>query len=285
MSAVLLKGENMLLECQGGYKDRVRAGWRPGRLLLSNERLWHQQRDNVGFATTLAQVRQVSVEEQRVVLKNRPVVRIDYGDEGNIRKCWLLVDEPREWESTLSTYCGQVVTEQQVHTLADGLLPQSAGLLLYIWHAGHANIDELARQYDAPSHMDVLRRIEEEINPLSRATIGIDILVFRHAYVDPGTGAAVRFSWCFNGRRELSTHANTADVFDEGDRVEVIVDMKGLPDEAVGLELDPDELTLRFEINGMGAQKKISLPGPVMLEGARRRHNNNLLILSFRKTE
>lgn len=178
-----------------------------------------------------------------------------------------------------------VVTEQEIEMMARSLSSQSASLLLYVWQAGHANIVELARQYDAPSHMDVLRRIREEINPLARATLGIDLLVFRHAYVDPGTGAAVRFSWCINGRRELSTHANTADVFDEGDRVDVIVDMKGLPNEAVGLDLDPDELTLRFKINGMGAQKKVSLPGPVMLEGALRRHNNNLLILSFRKTE
>ena len=84
---------------------------------------------------------------------------------------------------------------QDLEQVAVNLDPASAELIWYLWEHGHARIEELRQVVGAPSHMHVLTRIRETINPVARRLLGQQLLVFEPRRVDAWTGEVVPFSW------------------------------------------------------------------------------------------
>ncbi|MEW6540463.1 MAG: hypothetical protein AB1402_02455 [Bacillota bacterium] len=107
-------------------------------------------------------------------------------------------------------------------------------LFWYLASRGHASIAEMAAAVAAVNHFEVLRRLEEVINPAALTHLGAPAAEFRERDLDPVTGAPVMFHWwCRSGGEQRS--AGLADVFDEAGRLKIFVQVPldfraGVPD-------------------------------------------------------
>ena len=75
---------------------------------------------------------------------------------------------------------------------------QSSRMLWYLWCHRHATLDELKRISEETSHMMVLTRIREMINPAARHLLGRPIMVFERSALDYCSGEHIFYSWWLN---------------------------------------------------------------------------------------
>ena len=75
---------------------------------------------------------------------------------------------------------------------------QSSRMLWYLWGHRHAKLDELKVISGETSHMKVLTRIKEVINPAARHLLGKPIMVFERSALDYYTGEHILYSWWLN---------------------------------------------------------------------------------------
>lgn len=90
------------------------------------------------------------------------------------------------------------VEHRDIDEVAQQVDKQSARMLWYLWRRRHANLDELKRASRETSHMEVLMRIRETINPAAMRLLGRPIMVFERSAMDYGTGAHIFHSWWIN---------------------------------------------------------------------------------------
>jgi len=75
---------------------------------------------------------------------------------------------------------------------------QGSRMLWYLWGHRHANLDELKKISGETSHMKVLTRIRDVINPAARHLLGKPIMVFERSAIDYYTGEHILYSWWLN---------------------------------------------------------------------------------------
>ena len=118
---------------------------------------------------------------------------------------------------------------EDLERVAAALDPVSAELIWYLWEHRHAKIEALRQVTGAASHMHVLARIREIVNPTARRLLGRALLVFEPRRADTWTGEIAPFSWwlCREAERQLEV-APPADVFDEGEQVVIVMELAGV---------------------------------------------------------
>jgi len=97
------------------------------------------------------------------------------------------------------------IQPRDIDEIAQQVDVQSARMLWYLWRHRHANLDELRKISRETSHMKVLIRIREMINPAATRLLGKPIMVFERSAMDYGTGAHIFHSWWLN-EEAASTH-------------------------------------------------------------------------------
>ena len=114
----------------------------------------------------------------------------------------------------------------------------SAKMLWHFWKNRHYRLDELKEMLGETSHMGVLARIREVINPAAMRLLGKPILVFDRSRIDHQTGEHVLHSWWLNEEPAIDTTSNgqSVDVFDEGDHFLVILELAGAHEEDIQVE-------------------------------------------------
>ena len=114
----------------------------------------------------------------------------------------------------------------------------SAKMLWHFWKNRHYRLDELKEMLGETSHMGVLARIRDVINPAAMRLLGKPILVFERSRIDYQTGEHVLHSWWLNEEPAIDTTGNGqfVDVFDEGDHFLVILELAGAHEEDIQVE-------------------------------------------------
>jgi HSP20 family molecular chaperone IbpA len=114
----------------------------------------------------------------------------------------------------------------------------SAKMLWHFWKNRHYRLDELKAMLDESSHMGVLVRIREVINPVAMGVLGKPILVFERSRMDYETGEHVLHSWWLNEepRADTAEAHEFVDVLDEGDHFLVLVELPGTHEEDIQVE-------------------------------------------------
>ena len=165
--------------------------------------------------------------------------------------------------------------------MAADLDPASAELIWYLWEQGHARIEELRQVTGAPSHMHVLSRIRETINPVARRLLGRALLVFESRRTDPWTGEVVPFSWwlCREAERRPKIEP-PADVFDEGEQVVVVMELAGVEEEKIQVHAERKRLIVTA---GHWPTWEIDLPVPVDGRRITTHFQNNVLQVRLEK--
>jgi HSP20 family molecular chaperone IbpA len=114
----------------------------------------------------------------------------------------------------------------------------SARMLWHFWKNRHYRLEELKEMLDESSHMGVLARIRDVINPTAVRVLGKPVLVFERSRMDRETGERVLHSWWLNEEPAIDAASNGqfVDVFDEGDHFLVILELAGAHEEDIRVE-------------------------------------------------
>lgn len=176
-----------------------------------------------------------------------------------------------------------IVDEERVKEIAQDLDPDSEKLLWHLWQKRHAQIEELAQAIKSPTHMDVLIKIREIINPRAEKVMGGPILFFEKSRMDYETGEKVLFSWWLMGRERPGKKEFLLDLFDEGDHLNIVMELRGVKEEDIELKVEEDRLLI--SVPSKGYQEKIRLPVSVDLKNFSKRYNNGILQVKLSKTE
>ncbi|MFQ5840856.1 MAG: Hsp20/alpha crystallin family protein [Thermodesulfobacteriota bacterium] len=222
------------------------------------------------------------------VLRTTNVLCICYRDTRTERasKAWIVMRDLESWRKKIHELTAPKIEEETVKKVAEGLEPESREILWTIWQNRHANIDELAELIAAPNHMDVLLKIKNIINPRSEKITGRPILTFERSKIDDGTGEKILFSWWIMGEREeprIRKREMPIDVFDEGDHVNIIMDLMGLQEKDVSLKVERNKLTVLSRTAGKTFQEEIYLPAEVHPDKTAKNFNNNILRVILHK--
>lgn len=284
---LLTEGEQIILWEQGGYLNNLRAGWKLGHHYLTNKRLFFSQAMRIVFETPLACITEVTVEKKVFVLRRKNVICISYRRpkiEG-ISKARIIMANLETWRKKIREVVAPPIDEGTVNQVADELDSISQEILWYLWQNGHGTINELAELVSAPTHMDILLRIREVINPAAERIIGNPILSFEKSKIDSETGEKILFSWWLIGREQSGERRKEAllDIFDEGDHMDIVMELLGVQEEDILLKVEKDKLTVFADAQGVRYREEVSLPVEVYTEEFTKRYNNNILEVRLEK--
>jgi len=278
----LLTNEEIISEAPGFCKDNLRSGWKPGHLYLTNTRLFLWQPSRLIFQTSLENIKGINVQERGFILRSKDALCLSYGETS---KAWIMTKDVENWKNKIFERSLLKIDQEGIDKIVKELDPESQGVLLFVWQNRHATINELASLYDAPNHMDVLHRIRKIINPASQKVIGFPVLAFERSKIDEPSGKKITFSWWIIGGDKLPKDRDESllDIFDEGDYLNIIMELKGAREEDILLGVDEDKLTVSCKTPETNFCEEVSLPSKVDSEGIDRRYHNNVLEVRLQK--
>ncbi|MBA3062234.1 MAG: hypothetical protein FP833_04640 [Atribacteria sp.] len=177
------------------------------------------------------------------------------------------------------------IDQEGIDKIIKELDAESQSILLFIWENRHATINELFSLYNAPNHMEVLHRIRNIINPVSQKVIGFPVLVFERSKIDESTGEKVLFSWWVIGGDKLKEKPEDTllDIFDEGDYLNVIIELKSAQEKDILLRVDEDKLTMSCKTSEAKHYEQVILPSKIDEKSVIRKYHNNILEVRLQK--
>ena len=282
-----LPGENIILSDQGGFRQTHRAGWRPVECFLTNQRLIFFLRPEIRFQIPLQNILKLHDEKHYYVLKTRPTLRITYQGEKGSRagKVLFITNKIPIWKKKIIQLRFLEVDLSTIEGISAQLDSDGRDILWYLWENGHARINQLAELIQAPNHMHVLVVIRDTINPVSEKELGCAILSFEKRRTDPETGEIITFSWWLIGKKErfLPSEDRLVDIFDEGEQIRVIMEVKGVVPEDLKLDFHGDRVTVRSHKIGASLRTELPLEAKVSPKDYQLQIRNNLLEIRFNK--
>jgi hypothetical protein len=164
----------------------------------------------------------------------------------------------------------------EIARLVDG---GSAKMLWHFWKDRHYRLDELKAMLGETSHMAVLSRIRQVINPAAVCVLGKPILVFERSRIDYQMGEHVLHSWWLNEEPAIDTTSNGqfVDVFDEGDHFFVLVELPGVREEDIRVDAGADRLSVAADTAETGYYQEIPLPASVDAQDLSATYRNGIL--------
>ena len=282
-----LPGEDVIITDQGGFRQTHRAGWRPVECFLTNKRLIFFLRPEIRFQVLLENIQKLHDEKHYYVLKTRPTLRITYqGKTGSrVGNILFITNKIHIWKKKILQLCFLKIDFETIQRIADQLDSDGREIVWYLWENNHARINRLADIIGARNHMHVLLVIKETINPIAEKLLGCPILSFERKRIDSETGEIITFSWWLIGKKEkfLPNEERLMDIFDEGPRIRVIMEVRGVETDDLKLDFDKDRVTVRCHKIGASLRQKLDLPYEVSPEGYDMRIRNNFLEIRLSK--
>ncbi len=298
------------------------SSWRPGNLYLTTKRFLFVQITRIIFQIRLHQIRNITIVKRSWILgKKVKQLFISYETDHGRKISYIAVRNPQQWKQAaedlveglepvnpVSCLLSNGVKESNsskqmcpktkemsrkidgasLKKLGEALDPASCEILWYLWENRHARINELGQLVHAPTHMDVLLRIRERINPTAERIIGSPVLSFEKSRVDQQTGEKVLFSWWIAGEveeKEPGERETLLDVFDEGEYITVFIELLGVREEDIRLEVAEEKLTVSADTCHRRYYEEIPLPGRVSGDQITRTFKNGILQVKLRKKQ
>jgi HSP20 family molecular chaperone IbpA len=281
--------EEVILTNPGFYKDNLRSGWKPGHLYLTDQRLFLWQPAKIIFQVTLKDIKGISIQQRGFILRSKDALCVSYSrlTAKETSKAWIMVKDVETWKNRVFERTLLEISQEKADSIIKELDPESRSIFLFVWQNRHATIDDLAHTYNAPNHMDILHRIRNVINPTSERVIGFPVLVFERNKIDEATGKKIIFSWWIIGgdKKKMKSKESLLDIFDEGNYLNIIMELKGAREEDILLGVDEDRLTLSCKTPQSDYHEEVCLPSKVDTEDVTKKYHNNILEIRLQKTE
>lgn len=190
----------------------------------------------------------------------------------------VLKETLKELDSLCSSF-GIKDAGTKLDKFMSGIDDKSKQIIWYMLSHGHANIRELADLINAANDNDVLVRVREVINPLSKKNFGKEIMKFESTKIEPATGNKILFSWWLTEKvLEFDSTDEMLDVFDEKNCVKIVAELPSVNEKDIRIDTEGSILT----ISAKDYHKNIPLFCPV--KGIEEKtYRNGILEIRLRK--
>ena len=190
-------------------------------------------------------------------------------------------------QANVHTGSRPAVTSKALARLGKQLAPAGRAILTHLAENSHASIRELADLIGAGSDMDVLFAIRQNINPTAQALFGRPVLFFVESQLDQVTGEMVAYEWWLSGSRGRSPAARAveAEVYDEGERIAVVLDLCGAEERSIRCRAEGRRLSVTAEGEGRRWCSEVELPASVSPSPAAQQYRNGILSIQLAKME
>ncbi|MGB2762862.1 MAG: Hsp20/alpha crystallin family protein [Candidatus Aminicenantaceae bacterium] len=282
----LFENEEAILTNPGFYKDNLTSGWKSGYIYLTNFRLFLWQLTRIIFQISLEDITGINIEQRGFILRIKDALCLSYLRSGGeeVSRVWIIVKDIETWEKKIFERSLLQIDQEAIDRVSLELDPESQMIVTYIWQNRFATIEELATLCDAPSHMDILLKIKEVINPAAEKTIGHPLLIFEKSKIDPETGKKILFCWWLIGGQRIEARRGTLfDIFDEGKYLRIIMELFGINEKNIQLKVNEDELIIHANSLERKYQEEIPLPARVNSNGLSKEYRNGILEVRLEK--
>jgi len=286
-----LQPDEVILKGKGGYLSPSQSRWKLGTLILTNKNLTFLQPSDIIWETPLNSIKDLRIEKRVYGVSKSDTICVSYDrgqkteDREQIRKVWIISPDLETWRKKLYEKVLLKVDEETLDKIATKLDADSKEVLWFIYENRHARINTLTKRIEADTHMDVLLKIREIINPTAQKIIGYPILSFESSKVDWETGENVTFSWWLTGQPHRERKEPLLDIFDENSHLIVYLELLGLNEDEIQISIVGaiHESSLLIIDADKNYHKEILLPAMVSTNNFTKRYKNNILEVRLKK--
>jgi len=273
--------EEVIFTSSGAYKDSLRSGWKLSNLYLTNQRLFLWNSTRTLMQIPLEDITGINIQLKYFILKRKDALCISYQNLSNksLSQVWIMVKDVHKLKNKIYERSLLKMDQEGIDKIIKELDAESQSILLFIWQNRHATINELFSLCNALNHMEVLNRIRNIINPVSQRVTGFPVLVFERSKINESTGEKVLFSWWVIGGGKLKEEQDEAllDIFDEGDYLNIIIELKGAQEKDILFRIDEDTLTVSCKTSEAKYYEQVFLPSKIDKKSVIRKYHNNIL--------
>jgi len=275
--------DEVILKEKGGYLTPGQSRWWLGTLLLTPKKLtFFTYKSGFVWETPLSSIKDLRIEKRVYGVSKSDTICVVYESFGELSKAWIISLNLETWRKELYKRALLKVDREKLDKIVTELDADSKGILWFLYENRHARIDTLAKLIEAPTHMDILLKIREIINPTAEKIIGYPILSFESSKVDLETGEKVTFSWWLAGQPHKERKEPLLDIFDEGADLIVYLELLGIKEDKLRLSVANNKLIIDADKD---YHKEISLPVVVNTNSFTKRYKNNILEVRLKKAE
>jgi HSP20 family molecular chaperone IbpA len=182
------------------------------------------------------------------------------------------------------------INSEKIDRLLQELDVGSRAIIFYLLEHEHAKLDEIMEILGESNHMNTLTRIQNIINTKALKILKRPILIFEKSRIDMKTGENVLFSWWLAKEDEeklpLQKRQFLADVFDEKNEVVVIVDLPGVQEEDIKVNIEKKMVIISFKDSKTKKHvEEIFLPSQVNQYKFSKQFKNQILTIRILKNE
>jgi len=272
-----------ILKEKGGYLTTGQSRWCMGTLLLTPKKLtFFTSKSGFIWETPLGSIKDLGIEKRVYGVSQSDTIRIEYDSSGELLKAWIISLNLEDWRKELYKKVLLKVDRETLNKIVSELDADSKEILIFLYEHRHARIDTLAKLIEAPTHMDILLKIREIINPTAEKIIGYPILLFESSKVDRETGEKVLFSWWLAGQTYQEREEPLLDIFDEDAELIVYLELLGIKEDKLQLSVVDNKLIIEADKD---YHKEISLPVVVTTNSFTKKYKNNILEVRLKKAD
>jgi len=274
--------DEVILKEKGGYLTSGQSRWWPGTFLLTYKKLVFLQGPRIVWETPLSSIKDLRIEKRVYGISQSDTIFVEYESFGELSKAWIILRNLDTWRKELYVRALLKVDRETLDKIVTKLDADSKGILWFLYENRHARIDTLAKLIEAPTHMDILLKIREIINPTAEKIIGYPILSFESSKVDWETGEKVTFSWWLAGQPHREIKEPLLDIFDEDADLVVYLELLGIKEDKLRLSVANNKLIIDVDKD---YHKEIPLPAVVNTNSFTKRYKNNILEVRLKKAD
>jgi len=278
-----LQPDEGILKEKGGYLTPGQTRWSLGTLLLTTKKLtFFTYKSRFVWETPLSSIKELRIEKRVYGVSQSDTICIVYESFGELVKAWIISLNLETWRKELYKRILLKVDRETLDKIVTELDADSKEILMCLYENRHARIDILAKLLESPTHMDILLKIREIINPIAEKIIGYPILSFESSKVDWETGEKVLFSWWLAGQPHQEKEEPLLDIFDEDADLIVYLELLGIKEDKLRLSVANNKLIIDVDKN---YHKEIPLPAVVNAKSFTSRYKNNILEVRLKKAD
>ena len=278
-----LQPDEGILKEKGGYLTPGQTRWSLGTLLLTTKKLtFFTYKSRFVWETPLSSIKELRIEKRVYGVSQSDTICIVYESFGELVKAWIISLNLETWRKELYKRILLKVDRETLDKIVTELDADSKEILMFLYEKRHARIDTLAKLIESPTHMDILLKIREIINPTAEKIIGYPILSFESSKVDRETGEKVLFSWWLAGQPHQEKEKPLLDIFDEDAELIVYLELLGIKEDKLRLSVANNKLIIDADKD---YHQEITLPAVVDAKNFIQRYKNNILEVRFIKVK
>jgi len=275
--------DEVILKEKGGYLTPGQSRWWLGTLLLTPKKLtFFTYKSGFVWETPLSSIKDLKIEKRVYGVSQSDTICVVYESFGELSKAWIISLNLETWRKELYKRVLLKVDRETLNKIVSELDADSKEILMCLYENRHARIDTIAKLIEAPTHMDILLKIREIINPTAEKIIGYPILSFESSKVDRETGEKVLFSWWLAGQPHKEREEPLLDIFDEDADLIVYLELLDIKEDKLRLSVANNKLIIDADKD---YHKEISLPVVVNTNSFIKRYKNNILEVRLKKAD